>query len=91
MGWHSKGGGVKMEYPWIWDNSNGYKVVKLIKQGQSIVSLWPMCSVCNTTALLCARLCYMKTGQEEEEEETFVELDHIIKILLLKETFKPLY
>ena len=33
------------------------------------MSLWTLCSVWNTTNLLCARFQETETGQEEEEEE----------------------
>ena len=56
-------GGVETEDPWIWDNSNGYKVANLTKYGQSLVSLCPLYRVWNTTAILCARLWYTKTVQ----------------------------
>ena len=59
-------GGVQMKDPQSWDNSNRYKVANLTKQGYIIVSLWPLCRVWNTTALLCARLRETDTGQEED-------------------------
>ena len=59
-------GGVNTVDPQSWDNSNRYKVANLTKYGYIIVSLWPMCRVWNTTALLCTRLRETETGQEED-------------------------
>ena len=50
-------------------NGNGYKIEQLLKYGQSLVSLWPVCSVWETTTLLYVRHWYTDIGQEEEKEE----------------------
>ena len=36
---------------------------KITKYGQSIVSLWPLCRVCNITNLLCTHHLDTETGQ----------------------------
>ena len=59
--------GIKKEDSRSWGNSNGYKAAQLIRYGQSLVSLWPLCRVWNTTDLLCARHKDTETGREEEE------------------------
>ena len=46
------------------------------------MSLWPLCRVWKTTALLCARLQYTETGQEEEEEDRF-QIPTTVRILTL--------
>ena len=51
------------------ENTDGYIIVHVNKWGHSLVSLRPLCRVWNTTALLCARLWDMVSGNEEEEED----------------------
>ena len=44
------------------------------------MSHWPLCRVWNTTALLCACLQDMETGQEEEEEEEEEEASLVVAL-----------
>ena len=66
MGEKSDGWEVKEGY---WDRatvSSTGSNIQLVK-GQSIVSLWTLCTTCNTTALLFS--CHRDTEAGREEEE----------------------
>ena len=67
IGWRNKGGVIRRREDRTrrCGNVKYYKVLHLTKYRQSKVSLWTLCRVWNTPALLCARHWDTYTGQEE--------------------------
>ena len=67
-----RGGGWRGEIEILLDWDNGrykYNVAQLTNKGQSLVSIWPLCRVWKTTALLCA--CHRDTEEGREEKKMF--------------------
>ena len=58
--------GGRENTPGLVHQKRKYNVAKLTNTGHSIVYLWPLCRVWNTTTLLCSCHRDTKAGQEEE-------------------------